>query len=385
MVKAGCDVTVYEAFHQAGGVLKYGIPDFRLPNEVIDAEIRNLCNARRQVRVQHAGRAPVHHRADDRRDGIPRGLHRHRGRLSDDAGHPRRLAERRAFRQRAADALQPDAREGISRISTRRSRSANASRSSAPATRRWTPCACASGSARKRCTASIAAVAPRPGARRRSPSRRGGRGRFPLADQSGRDSGRRQGRRARHALRAHGARRARRFGPPAPVPIAGSEHELESTWSCSRSAPTPIRSWARPRSSSSTSAATSAPTRPRDLGGGRVRRRRHRHRRSHGDRGHGRRPQGGAQHEGLPRPARRRRALRRRRSRQPRHAASASTPGRGISCACASPEATSRATQAPSATTSQCHERNHHPEEPRLEAAAPGAIACRQAEDRDRR
>ena len=42
MAKAGCDVTVYEAFHQAGGVLKYGIPDFRLPNAVIDAEINNL-------------------------------------------------------------------------------------------------------------------------------------------------------------------------------------------------------------------------------------------------------------------------------------------------------------------------------------------------------
>ena len=42
MAKAGCDVTVYEAFHQAGGVLKYGIPDFRLPNPVIDAEINNL-------------------------------------------------------------------------------------------------------------------------------------------------------------------------------------------------------------------------------------------------------------------------------------------------------------------------------------------------------
>ncbi|HEX8011367.1 MAG TPA: NADPH-dependent glutamate synthase [Casimicrobiaceae bacterium] len=42
LTKAGCDVTVYEAFHQPGGVLRYGIPDFRLPNEVIDAEIRNL-------------------------------------------------------------------------------------------------------------------------------------------------------------------------------------------------------------------------------------------------------------------------------------------------------------------------------------------------------
>jgi glutamate synthase (NADPH/NADH) small chain len=42
MAKAGCDVTVFEAFHQPGGVLKYGIPDFRLPNAVIDAEISNL-------------------------------------------------------------------------------------------------------------------------------------------------------------------------------------------------------------------------------------------------------------------------------------------------------------------------------------------------------
>jgi glutamate synthase (NADPH/NADH) small chain len=42
MAKAGCDVTVYEAFHEPGGVLKYGIPDFRLPNTVIDAEIDKL-------------------------------------------------------------------------------------------------------------------------------------------------------------------------------------------------------------------------------------------------------------------------------------------------------------------------------------------------------
>jgi glutamate synthase (NADPH) small chain len=42
MAKAGCEVTVYEAFQEPGGVLKYGIPDFRLPNSVIDAEIDNL-------------------------------------------------------------------------------------------------------------------------------------------------------------------------------------------------------------------------------------------------------------------------------------------------------------------------------------------------------
>jgi glutamate synthase (NADPH/NADH) small chain len=42
MAKAGCEVTVYEAFHEPGGVLKYGIPDFRLPNAVIDVEIEKL-------------------------------------------------------------------------------------------------------------------------------------------------------------------------------------------------------------------------------------------------------------------------------------------------------------------------------------------------------
>ena len=42
MAKAGCDVTVFEAFHEPGGVLKYGIPDFRLPNSVVDVEIGKL-------------------------------------------------------------------------------------------------------------------------------------------------------------------------------------------------------------------------------------------------------------------------------------------------------------------------------------------------------
>ena len=42
MAKAGCEVIVYEAFHEPGGVLRYGIPDFRLPNKVVDAEIEKL-------------------------------------------------------------------------------------------------------------------------------------------------------------------------------------------------------------------------------------------------------------------------------------------------------------------------------------------------------
>lgn len=42
MAKAGCEVTVYEALHEPGGVLKYGIPDFRLPNSIVDAELAKL-------------------------------------------------------------------------------------------------------------------------------------------------------------------------------------------------------------------------------------------------------------------------------------------------------------------------------------------------------
>mgnify|MGYP000484326721 CR=1 FL=1 len=42
MAKWGYRVTVFEALHEIGGVLKYGIPEFRLPNEVVDVEIENL-------------------------------------------------------------------------------------------------------------------------------------------------------------------------------------------------------------------------------------------------------------------------------------------------------------------------------------------------------
>ncbi len=42
MAKQGYDVTVFEALHEIGGVLKYGIPEYRLPNRIVDAEIDNL-------------------------------------------------------------------------------------------------------------------------------------------------------------------------------------------------------------------------------------------------------------------------------------------------------------------------------------------------------
>lgn len=42
MIKLGYDVTVFEALHEIGGVLKYGIPEFRLPNKIVDVELDNL-------------------------------------------------------------------------------------------------------------------------------------------------------------------------------------------------------------------------------------------------------------------------------------------------------------------------------------------------------
>lgn len=42
MARFGYDVIVYEALHEIGGVLKYGIPEFRLPNSMVDVEIESL-------------------------------------------------------------------------------------------------------------------------------------------------------------------------------------------------------------------------------------------------------------------------------------------------------------------------------------------------------
>ncbi len=42
MVKKGFEVYVFEALHEVGGVLKYGIPEFRLPNKIVDVEVDSL-------------------------------------------------------------------------------------------------------------------------------------------------------------------------------------------------------------------------------------------------------------------------------------------------------------------------------------------------------
>ena len=47
----GVEVTIFEALHVAGGVLKYGIPEFRLPDMIIDAEIENLKKMGVEIRL----------------------------------------------------------------------------------------------------------------------------------------------------------------------------------------------------------------------------------------------------------------------------------------------------------------------------------------------
>ncbi|MCX6632765.1 MAG: FAD-dependent oxidoreductase, partial [Candidatus Solibacter sp.] len=51
LARCGVAVTVFEALHVAGGVLKYGIPEFRLPDIIIDAEIENLKKMGVEIRL----------------------------------------------------------------------------------------------------------------------------------------------------------------------------------------------------------------------------------------------------------------------------------------------------------------------------------------------
>ena len=289
--------------------------------------------ARRQVRVQHARRAPLHDRADDRGARLRRGLHRRRRGLPVDARHPRRLAQRRAVGQRAADALQPDAgarlpgvrhagagRQARRRGRRRQHRDGRDARVAAARRRK--------GLLHLSPLAHRSAGAPRGGAPRRA-----GRRRVPLADESGGGARRRQGQRARPALRAHDARRARRLGPPAAGRGAGQRVRL-------RDRPRGLRDRHQRQSDHGPDLRDEAQRarlhrdrrRARHLARGRLRGRRHRHRRGHRDPGDGRRPARRAQHEALPRPARQRRR------RQAGRRCSASTSPSAASRACAAPE-----------------------------------------------
>ena len=232
-------------------------------------------------------------------------------------GHPRRLAQRRALGQRVADALQPDARARLPDFDTPLP-SASASPWSAPATPRWTRCASRCASAPRRSTASTGAAQAEAPARVEEVHHAEEEGvEFHWLTSPVELLGDGEGSVRAHALRAHGARRARRLRAAA----------ARCRWpaASSRSRPTSVV-FAIGTNANPIMGQTSRPEaqqarlhrdrrEPRHLDGGRLCRRRHRHRRRHRDPGDGRRPQGGARHEGLSRPARHRARLPRGRQR----------------------------------------------------------------------
>jgi glutamate synthase (NADPH/NADH) small chain len=55
----GYEVTIFEALHAAGGVLIYGIPEFRLPKSIVKMETRSDAGSRRQDRVQRGRRKDI--------------------------------------------------------------------------------------------------------------------------------------------------------------------------------------------------------------------------------------------------------------------------------------------------------------------------------------
>ncbi len=78
--RLGYPVTVYEAFPEAGGMLRYGIPRYRLPREVLDAEIRRIMDLGVELKLQTAvGRDVSLEDLRSRHQAIFAGIGAHRG------------------------------------------------------------------------------------------------------------------------------------------------------------------------------------------------------------------------------------------------------------------------------------------------------------------
>ena len=107
LARMGYKVTVYEALHVAGGVLSYGIPEFRLPKAIVNKEVDNLKALGVDVETdRHGHRQGADHRRAVR-DGQRGRVHRLRRGPAPVHGHPRREPEGRVFRQRVPDPHQP--------------------------------------------------------------------------------------------------------------------------------------------------------------------------------------------------------------------------------------------------------------------------------------
>ena len=165
LARAGVDVTVLEALHVTGGVLRYGIPSFRLPREIIDREIEGLVDLGVHIETDKViGRTFT---VDDLLTtrgydavflGVGAGAPSFLGIPGENAG---RVISAHEFLTRVN--LMGGAID--SPTSTHRSASARTSSSSVPATLRWTACASPDASV-PTCAACTAGRRPR---RRRAP------------------------------------------------------------------------------------------------------------------------------------------------------------------------------------------------------------------------
>ena len=80
LAKLGYEVTVYEALHAAGGVLVYGIPEFRLPKAIVQQEVDGLKELGVDIETQHGHRQSADHRRADERVWLRGRVHRLRRR-----------------------------------------------------------------------------------------------------------------------------------------------------------------------------------------------------------------------------------------------------------------------------------------------------------------
>jgi glutamate synthase (NADPH/NADH) small chain len=115
LARAGVDVTIFDALHMAGGVLKYGIPEFRLPKSIVDREIDLLKQMGVKIELNTVIGSCTPSPSSCRKR-VRRRLHRDGVRVPQVPGDPGREPERRLLGQRVPDPRESDAGVPPSRI-----------------------------------------------------------------------------------------------------------------------------------------------------------------------------------------------------------------------------------------------------------------------------
>ena len=82
LARRGYEVTVFEAFSKAGGMLRYGIPDYRLPTEILDKEIGRIEDFGVEIKCNHIiGKDTLYEDLQKNYNAIFVGIGAHKGKL----------------------------------------------------------------------------------------------------------------------------------------------------------------------------------------------------------------------------------------------------------------------------------------------------------------